>query len=156
VKRLVVCADGTWNSHDAPHFNGRGRGLTNVAKLANAIAVHDDAGILQEVHYDPGVGTYRWWDRLSTSFGATIAHGYLTLSLLPLLSRDRQGVSSASYSPPTSIQTISLRASVYEQNTAPTGSGTQIAAFTTSRMSELQATLPNNSLFIFSKSFINF
>jgi uncharacterized protein (DUF2235 family) len=73
VKRLVVCADGTWNSNDAPPIDRRGRGLTNVAKLANAIAVRDDNGVLQEVHYDPGVGTHRWWDRLTTTFGATVA-----------------------------------------------------------------------------------
>jgi uncharacterized protein (DUF2235 family) len=73
VKRLVICADGTWNSRDAPRFDSRGRGLTNVAKLANAIAEHDEAGVAQEIHYDPGVGTYPWWDRLARPFGVPLA-----------------------------------------------------------------------------------
>jgi uncharacterized protein (DUF2235 family) len=73
VKRLVVCADGTWNSRDAPRYNGWGRGLTNVAKLANAIADRDEAGVVQDVHYDPGVGTHPWWDRATRALGLPLA-----------------------------------------------------------------------------------
>jgi acyl dehydratase len=39
----------------------------------------------QYIHVDPERAK-------QTPYGGTIAHGYLTLSLLPMLSRDRQGV----------------------------------------------------------------
>jgi acyl dehydratase len=39
----------------------------------------------QYIHVDPERAA-------ATPFGGTIAHGYLTLSLLPLLGRDREGV----------------------------------------------------------------
>ena len=43
------------------------------------------SGDHQYIHVDPERAK-------QTPYGGTIAHGYLTLSLLPLLSRDRQGV----------------------------------------------------------------
>jgi len=49
----------------------------------NAFA--DVTGDDQFIHVDPERAA-------KTPFGGTIAHGYLTLSLLPLLSRDRDGV----------------------------------------------------------------
>jgi uncharacterized protein (DUF2235 family) len=62
MKRLVVCADGTWNAREAA--GGDGRGFTNVAKIAGAIAAHDANGLAQEVFYNPGVGTGAGWNRL--------------------------------------------------------------------------------------------
>jgi acyl dehydratase len=43
------------------------------------------SGDHQYIHVDPERAR-------QTPYGGTIAHGYLTLSLLPMLSRDRQGV----------------------------------------------------------------
>src|SRR2546428_12000199 len=45
----------------------------------------DLTGDHQYIHVDPERAR-------QTPYGGTIAHGYLTLSLLPLLSRDREGV----------------------------------------------------------------
>jgi len=52
MKRLVVCCDGTWNRPDQPS-------PTNVWKLAQALADHDDAGNRQLCRYHKGVGTGR-------------------------------------------------------------------------------------------------
>jgi len=50
-KRIVVCADGTWNDPDdaVP---------TNVLRVARAIKPHADDGVQQVVFYDWGVGSY--------------------------------------------------------------------------------------------------
>jgi uncharacterized protein (DUF2235 family) len=71
MRRLVVCADGTWNSDDA---NEDGSGLTNVYKTAAAVAPADERGIPQLVHYQKGVGTdkKRWWDKY---FGGGLGYG---------------------------------------------------------------------------------
>jgi uncharacterized protein (DUF2235 family) len=72
MKRLVVCSDGTWNSRDAADEDGRD--LTNVARLANAIAERGTDGAAQEVYYHPGVGTGWWWDRVTGgAFGAGLS-----------------------------------------------------------------------------------
>ncbi|TVT79918.1 filamentous hemagglutinin N-terminal domain-containing protein [Pseudomonas sp. H3(2019)] len=42
--------------------------------------------------------------------------------------RDSQGMDSAAYNPAPSVQAISLQPTVYKQNTAPQGSGTQLAS----------------------------
>jgi uncharacterized protein (DUF2235 family) len=50
VRRLIVCCDGTWNTaEDAT--------VTNVRRLANALADRDDQGSPQLTYYQPGVGT---------------------------------------------------------------------------------------------------
>ncbi len=54
-KKLIVCADGTWNTE-----NNRDEGLpcpTNVTRLRRALLPTDSAGVSQVVHYEPGVGT---------------------------------------------------------------------------------------------------
>ena len=57
--------------------------LEITQERVNAFA--DATGDHQYIHVDP--------DRASkTFFGGTVAHGYLTLSLLPFLSQSRQGV----------------------------------------------------------------
>jgi uncharacterized protein (DUF2235 family) len=58
AKRLVLCCDGTWNTLTQ-------RAPTNVAKVSEAVADTDPAGIRQLVHYHEGVGTgNRLWNRL--------------------------------------------------------------------------------------------
>ncbi|HEX2036805.1 MAG TPA: MaoC family dehydratase [Chloroflexota bacterium] len=59
-------------------------GWTEITQeLVNAFA--DLTGDHQYIHVDPERAR-------ETMFGGTIAHGYLTLSLLPRLARERQGV----------------------------------------------------------------
>ncbi|HEY5855854.1 MAG TPA: DUF2235 domain-containing protein [Aldersonia sp.] len=50
MKRLVVCCDGTWKRADD-------RYVSNIEKIARAIAMRDDEGNVQPVHYSAGVGT---------------------------------------------------------------------------------------------------
>ncbi|MDO9354446.1 MAG: nicotinamide-nucleotide amidohydrolase family protein, partial [Solirubrobacteraceae bacterium] len=59
--------------------------------------------------------------------------------------RDTTAYSTAAYTPAPVIQAIDLTPTVYQQNTAPTGSGTQLGALSTGSVSP--ATLPDNNLF---------
>jgi uncharacterized protein (DUF2235 family) len=61
MRRLVVCADGTWNDDDAAN----GGHDTNVVRLARAIAPAGPDGTEQTVYYHAGVGTGGWWDRMT-------------------------------------------------------------------------------------------
>ena len=58
AKRIVICADGTWNRADQLH-------PTNVFKLARAIPPVGVDGRAQVVFYDAGVGTGNLWDHLT-------------------------------------------------------------------------------------------
>lgn len=55
MKKIIICADGTWNrpeediEEDVP---------TNVLKFARGIAPQDENGIKQVVFYDWGIGSY--------------------------------------------------------------------------------------------------
>jgi acyl dehydratase len=62
---------------------GVGPWLAVTQERVDAFA--DVTGDHQYIHVDPERAA-------KTPFGGTIAHGFLTLSLLPLLSRDREGV----------------------------------------------------------------
>ena len=50
-KRIVICADGTWNDPEDEH-------PTNVMQIARAIRPEDANGVQQVVFYDWGVGSY--------------------------------------------------------------------------------------------------
>ena len=54
-KRIVICPDGTWNK---PEKNLKEDFPTNVLKIARAIKPIAKDGILQQVFYDWGVGSY--------------------------------------------------------------------------------------------------
>jgi len=63
MKRIAIFCDGTWNRSDAKH-------PTNVVTLALAARLRDESGNVQQVIYQPGVGTgrgstgvARWLDR---------------------------------------------------------------------------------------------
>lgn len=56
-KRLVVCCDGTWNRPD--QISDGVAAPTNVLKVALAVARRAEDGVVQELHYQPGVGTRR-------------------------------------------------------------------------------------------------
>ena len=53
MKRLIVCADGTWNRADREGAAG----ATNVRKIFDAIAPEGRAGVKQVPVYHGGVGT---------------------------------------------------------------------------------------------------
>jgi uncharacterized protein (DUF2235 family) len=55
-KLLVLCCDGTWNSHDSPH-------ATNVLKMRDLVLPASADGRRQAVYYDPGVGSAGGWLR---------------------------------------------------------------------------------------------
>src|SRR5262245_60669235 len=67
MRRLIVCADGTWNSNDE-----RKGHPTNVVKLARAILPVAPDGTSQIVYYHRGLGTGGWFDRW---FGGLFGHG---------------------------------------------------------------------------------
>ena len=71
MRRLVVCADGTWNSEQK---KDDGSGLTNVVRLRDAVAPRAPDGTEQVVFYHTGVGTGGWWDRATGgAFGTGIS-----------------------------------------------------------------------------------
>ncbi len=55
TKRIVVCADGTWNR---PEKNPAKDAPTNVLRLARAVKPIADDGRAQQVFYDWGIGSY--------------------------------------------------------------------------------------------------
>jgi uncharacterized protein (DUF2235 family) len=57
VKRIVICADGTWNVRDQIDRESGKRRPTNVTKIARAIRPRDARGIDQIVYYHDGIGT---------------------------------------------------------------------------------------------------
>ena len=66
MKKLVICCDGTWSSSESTFS-------TNVAKTALALQSIDESGILQIVHYQPGVGTSRHEKIRGGAFGLGLA-----------------------------------------------------------------------------------
>ena len=65
MKRLIVCADGTWNERDQINKDtGRPR-PTNVTKVARAIRSRSAAGVDQVVFYHDGIGTRDPLDHLT-------------------------------------------------------------------------------------------
>lgn len=57
MKRLVICADGTWNQRDQIDDRTGKRRPTNVTKIARAVVPRDTDGVHQMVIYHDGVGT---------------------------------------------------------------------------------------------------
>lgn len=70
MRRLIVCADGTWNRNEE-QLDGGGR--TNVAIVHDNLAAVG-GGVAQKAFYDQGVGTGKFLDRiLGGAFGSGIA-----------------------------------------------------------------------------------
>src|SRR5215475_4337975 len=65
MKRLIICADGTWNERDQVDEKTHLRHATNVTKVARAIRSRDRAGVDQIVFYHDGVGTHPGLDKLT-------------------------------------------------------------------------------------------
>jgi len=57
MKRLVICADGTWNHRDQVDSETGKRRPTNVTKVARAIRPRTRDGVDQIVFYHDGIGT---------------------------------------------------------------------------------------------------
>jgi hypothetical protein len=57
MKRIVLCADGTWNNRDQVDKDNRKRRPTNVTKVARAILSRASGGVDQVVSYHDGLGT---------------------------------------------------------------------------------------------------
>lgn len=55
MKRIIICADGTWNK---PEENLEKDFPTNVLKFSRAIKPVDSNGVAQTVFYDWGIGSY--------------------------------------------------------------------------------------------------
>lgn len=63
MKRIAICADGTWDNVDrVDAATGKPR-PTNVTKMARAILPRDASGVDQVVYYHDGVGTGRGLDK---------------------------------------------------------------------------------------------
>lgn len=65
MKRIIVCADGTWNEPDQLDEKTGKRRPTNVTKIARAILPRSAAGIDQVVFYHDGVGTKGGLDKFT-------------------------------------------------------------------------------------------
>jgi uncharacterized protein (DUF2235 family) len=57
LKRIVICADGTWNQRDQVDPQTKKRRPTNVTKTARAVLPQAADGVHQVVYYHDGVGT---------------------------------------------------------------------------------------------------
>jgi hypothetical protein len=57
MKRIVICADGTWNERDRIDKKTRRRHPTNVTKVARGVLPQAADGTAQVVYYHEGVGT---------------------------------------------------------------------------------------------------
>lgn len=65
MKRLVICADGTWNVRDQLDKKTKRRHPSNVTKVARAVRPRAANGIDQIVYYHDGVGTAAGLDRFT-------------------------------------------------------------------------------------------
>jgi uncharacterized protein (DUF2235 family) len=63
MKRLVVCADGTWNDRDQVDKTTNKRRPTNVTKAARAVLPRAANGVDQVVFYHDGIGTSGGMDK---------------------------------------------------------------------------------------------
>jgi len=65
VKRIVICADGTWNVRDQLDEDTGKRRPTNVTKVARAVRPRAQNGTDQIVYYHDGLGTAGATDRVT-------------------------------------------------------------------------------------------
>ena len=65
MKRIVICADGTWNHRDQLDATTRKRRPTNVTKIARAVRPRAKDGTGQVVYYHEGIGTGGLMDKIT-------------------------------------------------------------------------------------------
>ncbi len=88
MKRIVICADGTWNK---PDQKDRGRRKpSNVVKISRAVLPVDSNGTVQTTFYHDGVGTNWGLDRIAGGgFGMGLsanilnAYSFIVLNYVP-------------------------------------------------------------------------
>ncbi|GAA5124950.1 DUF2235 domain-containing protein [Luteolibacter yonseiensis] len=68
-KRIVICADGTWNKAELAEEETGKLTSTNVSKVAAIVARKDDAGLEQIVLYVEGVGSVQGEEVTGGAFG---------------------------------------------------------------------------------------
>lgn len=75
MKRIIICADGTWNIRDQVDKDTGTRRPTNVTKVARAIRPRAHDGADQIVYYHSGIGTGGPLDKITGgAFGRGIEH----------------------------------------------------------------------------------
>ena len=80
MKRIVICADGTWNLRDQVDAESGKRRPTNVTKTARAIRPRARDGVDQVVFYHDGLGTRGPLDKVTGgAFGAGIENNVRNL-----------------------------------------------------------------------------
>jgi uncharacterized protein (DUF2235 family) len=80
MKRIVVCADGTWNVRDQVDEKTGKRRPTNVTKIARAVRARSAVGVDQVVFYHDGLGTRGPLDKVTGgAFGTGIEDNVRTL-----------------------------------------------------------------------------
>jgi uncharacterized protein (DUF2235 family) len=80
MKRIILCADGTWNEPERKDETTGRPQPTNVLKVARAVLPQSSAGVNQIVYYHEGVGTENGWDRFTGgAFGSGMAHNVRAL-----------------------------------------------------------------------------
>ena len=72
MKRIVICADGTWNEPERKDEKSGRPQPTNVLKVARAVLPRSTAGVDQIVYYHEGVGTLGKVDKWT---GGALGHG---------------------------------------------------------------------------------
>ena len=72
MKRLIICADGTWGERDQINPDTNRPRPTNVTKVARAIRSRSGGGVDQIVFYHDGIGTGGPLDRIT---GGAFGHG---------------------------------------------------------------------------------
>jgi len=65
MKRIAICADGTWNEPERPNEKTGRPQPTNVLKIARGLAPRAPNGVDQVVYYHQGVGTGNLTDRVT-------------------------------------------------------------------------------------------
>jgi uncharacterized protein (DUF2235 family) len=80
MKRIAICADGTWNEPEQVDDKTKRRKPTNVLKVARTILPRDEHGVDQIVFYHPGVGTDVGLDKFTGgAFGQGMCENVRTL-----------------------------------------------------------------------------
>jgi uncharacterized protein (DUF2235 family) len=72
MKKLIICCDGTWNRLDSDE-------VTNVVRMAEAVASRSAEGATQIVYYDEGVGSgSAVASRIDRTLGGAFGSGLMT------------------------------------------------------------------------------
>jgi len=80
MKRIIVCADGTWNEAERKSKDTGRPQPTNVLKVARAVLPIDSNGVEQVLYYHEGVGTLPGIDKLTGgAFGSGMSRNVRAL-----------------------------------------------------------------------------